>query len=184
MTRLQTCSLIVLGSLIRCSTNSMSYPSYSHPPSSPSSFAPQVNSNYRTLVNSAPSAHCVSALYLLACSMRAVSGTMPMWVLQMAGRLCWISLGWVRLVMFIIALINSPVLFPQQSRRIHTITHATSSARSSHYRSFSRCYDYCVRSYLCARGDKCGHPGHTRPNTFKRSHVYRPTHSFSVRGRH
>src|SRR6266849_3701200 len=100
MTRLQTCSLIVLGSLIRCSTNSMSYPSYSHPPSSPSSFAPQGNSNYPTLVNSVPSAHCASALSLLACSMRAASGTMPMWVLQMGERLCWILLGWVRLVMF------------------------------------------------------------------------------------
>jgi hypothetical protein len=143
MTRLQTCSLIVLGSSIRCSTNSMSYPSYSHPPSSPSSFAPQGNSNYHTLANSVPSAHCASALSLLACSMRAVSGTMPIWVLQMGGQPCWISLGWVRLVMFYSrTLIYS--LSPRQSHRIHTITHATSSARSSRHHSFSRCYDYCV----------------------------------------
>jgi hypothetical protein len=31
--------------------------------------------------------------------MRAVSGTMPIWVLQMGGRPCWILLGWVRPVM-------------------------------------------------------------------------------------
>ena len=108
MTRLQTCSLIVLGSLIRCSTNSMSYPSYSHPPLSPSSFAPQGNSNYHTLANSVPSAHCASVLSLLACSMRAVSGTMPTWVLQMGGRPCWILLGWVRLVMFYSSTLINP----------------------------------------------------------------------------
>jgi hypothetical protein len=143
MTCLHTCSLIVLGSLIRCSTNSMSCPSYSHPPSSASSFAPPGNSNYHTLVNSVPSVHCASALSLLACSMRAVSGTMPTWVLQMDGRPCWILLGWVRHVMFYRTLIDSPVLSPT-SHRIHTITHTTSSARSSHHHSFSCCYDCCV----------------------------------------
>lgn len=178
MTRPQTCSLIVLGSLIPSSTNSMSYPSYSHPPSSPSSFAPRGNSNYHTLANSVPSARCASALSLLACSMRAVSGIMPIWVLQMGGRPCWILLGWVRLVMFYSrSLIN---LSRRQSHRIHTITHATSSARSSHHHSFSCCYDNCVRSHLCARGDQCGHPGHARLNTFKRSRVYRLTRSPSV----
>lgn len=143
MTRLQTCSLIVL-SLIRCSTNSMHYPSYSHPPSSASSFAPQGNSNYHTLVNSVPSAHCASALSLLACSMRAVSGTMPIWVLQMGGRPCWILLGWVRHVMFYSrTLIDSPVL-SLRLYRIHTITNTTSSTRPSHHHSFSCCYNYCV----------------------------------------
>ena len=100
MTRLQTCSLIVLGSLIRCSTNSMSYPSYSHPPSSPSSFAPQGNSHYPTLVNSVPSAHCASALSLLACSMRA-AGTMPMGASD--GRtavLDFVGMGTSRYVLF------------------------------------------------------------------------------------
>jgi hypothetical protein len=32
--------------------------------------------------------------------MRVVSGTMPIWVLQMGGWPCWILLGWVRLVIF------------------------------------------------------------------------------------
>ncbi len=90
----------LLGSSIRCSTNSMSYLFYSHHPSSLSSFAPQGNSNYHTLVNSVPSAHSASVLSLLACSTRAASGTMPIWVLQMGGRPCWTLFGWVRLVMF------------------------------------------------------------------------------------
>jgi hypothetical protein len=108
MTCLLTCSLNVLGSLIRCSTNSMSYLFFSHPPLLPSSYAPQDNSNYHTLVNLVPSAHFASALSSLACSTRAVSGIMPTWVHWTDGRPCWISWGWVRLVKFH-SLINSPV---------------------------------------------------------------------------
>src|SRR5258707_3317957 len=112
MTCLQTCSLIVLGSLTRCSTNFMSYPFYSRPLSLPSLFAPQGNSNYHTLVNSVPSSRCASVLPSLACSMRAVSGTMPIWVLQTGGRPCWILLGWVRLVTFYSRILINPPVSP------------------------------------------------------------------------
>jgi hypothetical protein len=140
MTRLLTCSLIVLGSLIRCSTNSMFYPFYSHPPSLPSSYAPQDNSNYHTLVNLVPSAHCASALSSSACSTRAVSGTTPTWVQWTDGQLCWISLGWVRLVEYCPrTLINSPVslLSPQDSHH-HARNFFYSIFSSSLFRLLSR----------------------------------------------
>jgi hypothetical protein len=179
MTCLLTCSLNVLGSLIRCSTNSMSYLFFSHPPLLPSSYAPQDNSNYHTLVNLVPSAHFASALSSLACSTRAVSGIMPTWVHWTDGRPCWISWGWVRLVKFH-SLITVIHLSLRRPHRIYTITHAASSARSSHHHSFSCCHDYRVRSYIRARGDQCGHSGHPRPYTFSRSPVHRPAHSSSA----
>jgi hypothetical protein len=136
---LLTCSLIVLGSLIRCCTNSMSYPFYSHPLLLPSSYAPQDNSNYPTLVNLVPSAHSASALSSLACSTPAVSGIMHTWAHWTDGQPCWISLGWVRLVKFYSRTLIKPFVSssPQDSHH-HARSFFCSTFSLSLFQSLSR----------------------------------------------
>jgi hypothetical protein len=130
----------VLGSLIRCSTNSMFYPFYSRPPSLPSSYAPQGNSNYHTLVNLVPSAHCASALSSFACSTRAVSGTMPTRVHWTDGRPCWISLGWVCRVKYISRTLVNSLASPSspQDSHHHARNFFCSILSLSLFRSLSR----------------------------------------------
>jgi len=82
---------------MRCSTNFMSYPFCSRPPSSHSACAPPDNSNYPILATLAPSAPCASALPSSPCSTRAASGTTLTLVRRRGGRPYWISSGWVRL---------------------------------------------------------------------------------------
>jgi hypothetical protein len=154
----------MLGSLTRCSINSMSCPFYLHPPSLPSSSALRDNSNYLTPA-SVPSVHHSSALFSSPCSMRAAFGTTPTSVRQVDARLCWISLGWVRHFLHS----RSPVDLAAVLRhryRIHTLAHATSPARSSHHHAFRRRHDHCVRGYVRAGGDEGGPPCYARSNTF------------------
>ena len=156
--------LLALGSLIRCSTNSTSYPFCSRPPSSPSACVQRDNSSYPTRANSVPSAHCASALPSSPCSTRTASGTTLTWARRRGGRPCWILSVWVRLS-FVVICATAVKFTRRRCYRIHTIAHAASPARSPHHNTFGRRHDARLRSHLRACGDESGHPRHTRPNT-------------------
>ena len=82
---------------MRCSTNFMSYPSSSHPPSSLSLSVQPVNSNYPILANSALGDRCASDLCSFSSSTWAACGITSSRVHRSASRSYWILSGWVRL---------------------------------------------------------------------------------------
>ena len=147
---------------MRCSTNFMSYPSFSHPPSSPSLFVPRVNSNSPILANSALGARYASDLFSFFSSMWAAFGITSSRALRRASRSYWTSLGWVRLPPR--CLVHSLTHSSVGHHSVHTTTHAAPPARSPHHRTVSRRHDRGVRDRIRARGDQSRHPRDARPD--------------------
>ena len=163
---------------MRCSTNFMSYPSSSHPPSSLSLSVQPVNSNYPILANSALGDPCASDLCSFSSSTWAACGITSSRVHRSASRSYWILSGWVRFA------ISVSSLSLTSHNSVQAITHAAPPARSPHHHTVRYRHDSGIRDRICARGDQSCHPRQARLDPGRllpRTDIHRSSRRFGRR---